>query len=199
MAEAVEVVLQKPRPVFTSWLPPNHEIVFRVPCPVSCVTRRACEPVGAKFASSLWVCYGSVSCCCCSPLPRSCPVRFSSSKELFIYSLFIFIFFTFHFCCSLFVVCRRLRRRRRRWGRCRRWCCRRWSLVVGRVGLLVRWLVCSNDLFLVFFCFTLFLLFLSPTPYRNQRVVRLMFRRQHARTPQGETWQEQQLPCNRPQ
>ena len=66
---------------------PGHRLLCSVS--VSCVTSRACEAVGAKFASSVGVCSGIVSrCCCCAPLPRWYPAG-AKFILLLIFSLFI--------------------------------------------------------------------------------------------------------------
>ena len=75
-----------------AWIKHGH----RLPCSVSvsCVTC-ACEAVGAKFASGVRVCLGSVSSCCCSCAPR-CPLVSRNFSSFFLFSsqchCFIFIF-----------------------------------------------------------------------------------------------------------
>ena len=63
---------------------------------VSCMTSRACEAVGAKFASGVGVHSGSVSCCCCWSLPRWCP----AGVPLIFLHFSIFSIFIFHFSFS---------------------------------------------------------------------------------------------------
>ena len=64
--------------------------------PFPCVTCRACKAVGAKFASGVGVCLGSVSCCscccCCScaPLPRCAAGVPPVSRSLFFIFLCVF-------------------------------------------------------------------------------------------------------------
>ena len=84
--------------VYGKKLSTHWEIVFRVPCPCACVTCRACEAVGAKFASGEGVSLRSVShcCSCCC----SCAMFLYVSPLLFIFD-FVFRIGSLFFSCSI--------------------------------------------------------------------------------------------------
>ena len=82
------------------WENVTDKLGSRVPCPC-----RACEAVGAKFALSVEVCLGFVSCCCCSCCCSSALLFCWCPSGAVHFSFFFFLFSMFSFFYTFLLPC----------------------------------------------------------------------------------------------